>query len=66
MIYIVEVNFEIEIEAESEDEADSVARYWDVRHPQHNRLPILNSFVQPEYVVVSKKERDVEKAVSDA
>ncbi len=50
MIFTIQVNFEIDIEAENEDEADSIARSWEVKHPQKSM------FVKPEYVVVFEKE----------
>ena len=56
MIFTVQVNFEIDIEAENEDEADSIARYWEVRHPQHRKPGFPSIFVEPEYLVVVKKE----------
>ena len=46
MKYVVEINYEVEIEADSEDEADLIARHWDLDHPQTNRQ------IKPEYVVV--------------
>ncbi len=56
MIFTIQVNFEIDIEAENEDEADSIARSWEVRHPQHRKLAIQSAYVEPEYVVVFEKE----------
>ena len=56
MIFTVQVNFEIDIEAENENEADSIARYWEVKHPQHREPGKQSIFVEPEYVVVAKKE----------